>query len=118
MSATDLLIWGIVLHLIADWIFQNEWMALNKGHLVHPAAWIHGGIHALAMALIFPVPLALAIAAIHILVDTRKPVQWWQRIYHQTTTGPYAIPVAIWLDQVVHMAVIAIFALIVSRISG
>ena len=112
MQATDTLIWGIVLHLIADWIFQNEWMALHKGRLIHPAAWVHGGIHMLAMSLIFPVPVALAIGAIHMLVDTRKPVQWWQRVYGQTTSGDYAIHVAIWIDQVVHITTIAIFALL------
>jgi hypothetical protein len=30
LSASDLLVWGIVLHLIADWPLQNDWMANNK----------------------------------------------------------------------------------------
>jgi hypothetical protein len=30
VSATDLLIWGIVIHLVIDWLAQNEWMAVNK----------------------------------------------------------------------------------------
>jgi len=29
-AATDLLIWGIVVHLLIDWLGQNEWIAVNK----------------------------------------------------------------------------------------
>lgn len=30
MRASDLLIWGIVVHLVVDFLGQNEWMAVNK----------------------------------------------------------------------------------------
>lgn len=30
LSATGLVVWGIVAHLVADWPLQNEWMATNK----------------------------------------------------------------------------------------
>lgn len=104
-----MLVDGIVAHLIADWIFQNHWMAMNKGKLTHPAAWVHGGIHFIAMLFVFSFPIALAIAITHMLIDTRKPVQWWQSVYKQTTEGAYALPVSIWLDQVFHITVIALF---------
>jgi hypothetical protein len=38
LNASELMIWGLVAHLIADWPLQNEWMALNKmkrGRRVH-----------------------------------------------------------------------------------
>jgi hypothetical protein len=102
---TDLLLYGIIAHLIAHWIFQNDWMARHKANVTHPAAWVHGIIHFVAMLMVFPAPIALMIAGLHILIDTRKPVQWWQAFYRQTTDGIYALPVSIWLDQVFHMVV-------------
>lgn len=103
---SDLLLYGIIAHLIADWIFQNHWMAVYKTDLFHPAAWIHGYIHFIAMMFIFPFHIAGIIAIVHMLIDTRKPVQWWQSIYKQTTEGVYAVQVSIWLDQVFHIVVI------------
>ena len=29
---------ALMLHLIADWLLQNEWMAVKKLRLSHPAA--------------------------------------------------------------------------------
>ena len=42
---------GLVAHLVADWILQNDWMALNKTKLWHPAGYVHAGIHALCLGL-------------------------------------------------------------------
>lgn len=109
LSASDLLIWGIVLHLIADWPLQNEWMAKNKvrradlgtipgdgvkrarGHLHpyslwfirHPAAYVHSGIHGLLLAIVFgwaAVPLAIA----HLIIDSRWIVVKWSKLIGQT----------------------------------
>ena len=110
MDSTDYLVWGIALHLIADWVFQNDWIASNKGSLRHPAAWVHGAIHALAMLLVFPWWAALIIGISHTLIDTRVPARLWQQFYGQTTDGPFALPVAIWLDQVCHITILALFA--------
>jgi hypothetical protein len=62
---------------------------------------------------IFPPLVALALGVIHLLVDTRIPLVWWRRVYRQTTEGPFALHVAIWGDQVVHVAVIAVASLII-----
>ena len=108
-----MLINGIVAHLIADWIFQNDWMARNKTSLRHPAAWVHAGIHLVAMLFVFPLGTAVFIAITHLLIDTRKPVQFWQRIFRQTTTGTIGLTVSIWVDQVFHITVIALAVAIV-----
>lgn len=111
-TATDLLAWGAVAHLIADWLLQNEWMAVNKVSLRHPAAWVHAGIHFLGLLLIFPAAWAILVALIHLLIDTRRPLVWWRRVFRQTTepNNPVSIHVAIWGDQVLHLAVIAAVA--------
>lgn len=104
LSASELLIWGLVLHLIADWPLQNDWMALNKMKRTlrrpsmalpyedrtftswwvrHPAAYVHAGIHGLFLALVFgwvAAPLALA----HMIIDCRWPVAKWSQFMKQT----------------------------------
>lgn len=107
----NLIVYGIVVHLVCDWLLQNDWMARNKANLTHPAAWSHGGVHLVGMLLIFAPWYALAIALTHMLIDTRVPLMWWRRVYRQTDTGDVALHVAIWTDQVAHIAVIALAAL-------
>ena len=98
---------GFVAHLIADWLLQNDWMARNKTSLRHPAAWVHGTIHALLLGLALGWPAGLTLGIVHMLIDTRLPLSWWQRVYHQTGDGPYARHVAIWADQVLHIVSVA-----------
>lgn len=175
--ADHLLLWGFVLHLVADWLLQNEWMSVNKakrrqwtapegkwfalnsaekGERVtvskhmdgpwwdrHPAAYIHAGIHGAVQLLIFPWWAALLIAATHLIIDTRTPVEWWSKLIRQTQPDPsrmlllnprrikraeetgdsieltnvaYDIgtEVRIWADQVCHVVVIALVALVVA----
>lgn len=127
LSASDLLIWGIVLHLVADWPFQNDWMSTNKGNLLHPAGYVHASIHGGFLALVFgwvAIPLAIA----HLLIDTRKPVEWWSKLVGQTQPTGLAIPtrdlripvvdIGLWvrlmLDQVFHIVCVAVAALVVA----
>jgi hypothetical protein len=113
LHATSLLLWGIVVHLFCDWILQNDWMAAYKSSLKHPAAWVHSGIHLVGLLLIFPPLAALAIAFVHLLIDTRKPLAWWRGFFRQTRQGLAALHVAMWSDQVAHITVLAIAALVV-----
>jgi hypothetical protein len=113
-NATYLIVWGTVAHLVCDWLFQNDWMARNKSNLKHPAAYAHGFIHLIGMSFVFHLPIALVLAMSHILIDTRKPLTWWRRVFQQTTEGPAAMHVAMWSDQVLHISLIAIAAYIVT----
>jgi Protein of unknown function (DUF3307) len=113
--STKLLLWGIVVHLMIDWLFQNHWQAQNKSNLSHPAAYAHSGLHLLGLSFIFPAWVACIIAVTHLLIDTRIPLQWWRWFYRQTTEGDMALHVSIWSDQVLHIFVLAIAALIVGR---
>ncbi len=115
MIATNLLVWGTVADLVADWLLQNRWMAENKTSLTHPAAWTHSGIHWIALAFVFPPGVAALLAVSHLLIDTRKPLTWWTHAYLRSDEGPVALHVAIWADQVAHLSVIALAALWVAR---
>ena len=113
--ATNLLIWGIVIHLFCDWLLQNHWMAQNKASLKHPASWVHSGIHFLGLLLIFPLWMVVLIAVIHLLIDTRVPLRWWRNVFRQTQEGDVALHVAMWSDQVLHITVLALASLIIGR---
>lgn len=117
LDATQMLAWGIVLHLVVDWLFQNGWIAMNKSNPRHLAAWVHAGLHGLALLLIFPPLAAAGLGIAHLLVDTRRPLAWWDRVYQQVPAGDErGTHVAIWSDQVVHIGSIAIAALIVANV--
>lgn len=101
LSASDLLIWGIVLHLIADWPLQSEWMAKNKMRRRysskrvnrgepsllwwdrHPSGYVHAFVHGVLLAAIFwwaAIPLAIA----HFLIDCRWIVEKWSLLVRQS----------------------------------
>jgi hypothetical protein len=125
LTATGLMIWGLVAHLVADWPLQNDWMANNKANLRSPAGYVHATIHGLLLALVFgwvAAPLALS----HLLIDTRKPVVWWSRLVRQTQPQPVVMgleakvpmvdigtEVRFWTDQVFHIVCIAIASLLI-----
>ena len=118
LSASDLLVWGVVLHLIADWPLQNDWMANNKmqrrmrhvrpswdrgtvwttpGHWFdrHPAAYVHAAIHGALLALVFGW-VAAPLALVHLIIDCRWPVAKWSRFVRQTQ--PSGKAVVTWKD--------------------
>ncbi len=105
---------GLLAHLIADWLLQNDWMAQNKMHLKHPASWVHTGIQVVALSIALSWQAGLVLGFIHLLIDTRIPLQWWQRTFRQTTAGPAALHVAIWGDQVLHIASIGLWVALFS----
>lgn len=106
---------GLIAHLVADWLLQNHWMAVNKTSLKHPAAWVHAGIHALALGLALGWQGGVVLGFVHLLIDTRLPLAWWRGLIRQTATGPSALHTAIWADQVLHIASIALWLALVQR---
>jgi hypothetical protein len=82
LDATGLMVWGLVAHLIADWPLQNDWMANNKATNLG-ANLVHSGIHLWALLFVFGW-VAVPLAVLHGLIDTRKPVVWWSRLVRQT----------------------------------
>jgi hypothetical protein len=85
---------ALVLHLVGDWLLQNDWMARNKDKLKHPAAWVHGGIHTVLLGLVFGWCGGLS------------------RTIGQTQTGEMGLHVLIWGDQVIHISTIALWMVV------
>jgi len=98
---------GLVAHLVADWILQNDWMALNKTKLRHPASWVHAAIHGVCLGLALGWQGGLVLGLIHLVVDTRVPVVWWIRNFKKCANSPEVGSIAIWLDQTLHIVCIA-----------
>ena len=79
----DLFVKGLLVHLLADWMLQSDWMSNNKVSLRHPAAWVHSGIHTLGFLLVFPTLGAIFLGLSHLLIDTRLPLSYLRKIMGQ-----------------------------------
>ena len=98
---------AVVLHLVADWLLQNEWMSVNKVRISHPAAWVHGGIHAVLLGLVLGWAGGLTLGLLHILVDTRLPLTWLIKYFKKCEKSPDLPILLIGCDQVMHLACLA-----------
>jgi hypothetical protein len=98
---------ALVAHLVADWLLQNNWMAKNKSSLLHPAAWVHAAIYAGCLGLALGWVAGAVLGLLHVLIDTGLPVRWWTQKIKDSADAPEALHIAIWADQVVHIAAIA-----------
>ena len=106
---------ALMLHLIADWLLQNEWMSVNKVRLAHPAAWVHGAIHAVLLGLVFGWMGGLVLGLVHMVVDTRVPIRWWVKYFKRCEKSPDLPILLIGCDQVIHIACIAGWMLVADR---
>lgn len=97
LSPSELMIWGLVAHLIADWPLQNEWMALNKMKrgrdnapwwYRHPSAYVHASIHATFLCFVFGAWPGVILAYVHLIIDCRWPVVKWSKFIGQTQPKP------------------------------
>src|SRR3954468_8464160 len=95
---------GLVAHLVADWLLQNDWMALHKTNLRHPAGWVHASIHVVLLGLALGWRGGLVLGILHLLIDTGRPVNWWVRVFKKCDGAPQAGLIRIWTDQVLHIA--------------
>jgi len=130
LTASEMMIWGLVLHFMADWPLQNHWMAVHKRNLKHPSGWLHAGFHGALLFIVFGW-FSVILAVSHLLIDTGKPVEWWSRTIRQTQPEGKQVEVGrfgsrqaympawdigtevrLWTDQVFHILAIAVIALV------
>jgi hypothetical protein len=104
---------GLVAHLVADWLLQNDWMAIYKRNLKHPAGWVHASIHGLLLGVALGWLGGAVLGALHLLIDTGQPVNWWMKHFKKCDTAPHAEQIRLWTDQVLHIALIAAWVALV-----
>jgi Protein of unknown function (DUF3307) len=107
---------ALMLHLIGDWLLQNEWMSVNKVRLSHPAAWVHAGIHGVLLGLVLGVAGGVALGVLHLLIDTRIPVRWWIKVFKKCDKSPDSSILLIGCDQVLHLVCIAGWIMVAARL--
>lgn len=112
---TELFLKALIVHLVADFFLQSDWMSQNKSGLGHPAAWVHGGLHTMGNLLVFPAWMALLIGISHVVIDMRTPMIWLRRILRQNPQNPTAPAFEIWQDQAAHLIILATAALLLGR---
>ena len=109
---------GLLAHLIADWILQNDWMAREKGHHpTGPACLLHCTIYTATVSLVYLaaatppalpcwrlVLFALIIFTSHWLIDGLRLAERWGALLAQSP-GP---PVRTVVDQTMHLIVLAL----------
>jgi len=100
---------GLVAHLVGDWILQNDWMAVNKTSLRHPAAYVHAAIQVLCLSIALGWVAGLILGFVHLLVDTRVPAYWWIRHFKKCSQSPDFGSIIIWLDQTLHIVCVAVW---------
>jgi len=110
---TNVLVWGLVTHVVADWFLQTDWMARHKSNLRHPAGWVHSGIHTACLLWLLPWHLALLVGVSHLLIDTRIPLRWWMGVVKGIPpASPVYDDLVIWMDQMLHVIVLVIVVLL------
>jgi len=93
-----------MLHLIGDWLLQNEWMAVKQSSPVPSRAWLHGGVHGVLLGLIFGWAGGLVLAILHMIIDTRYPIRWWIKVFKKCGDSPDLPILLIGCDQVLQSA--------------
>lgn len=110
MSPFDVL---LIAHLFGDFIFQTNWMAVNKANRTHSLLF-HALTYTLTIylfAVTFSVPLSVwAIALVfvsHCILDRRVFTKWWVKTVMKVD-GREEEWLVIMVDQAFHIFVLAV----------
>lgn len=69
MTTANLLVWGLILHALGDYVTQPHWVATEKTHR-HGPAILHGVLYGLPFLILTRDPAALAVITLtHIVID-------------------------------------------------
>jgi len=112
-----------VAHLVADWLLQTEWQALNKDHNFR-ALFSHIGVYSLVMLGVLVLDYGFRnltvylvvgmIALTHTFIDRRKPVTWFMKTFRLIIERKPNQILSLAVDQTFHILFLAIAVLILS----
>ncbi len=98
---------ALIAQLLADWIFQTDWMARNKKDLRHPAAWVHSFIYGVFLGLAVGWLGGVVLGLLHVVIDTGWPLNWWLRAVKKCERAPQFDLIRLLTDQAIHVVLIA-----------
>ena len=113
----------IVSHLVADWLLQTEWQALNKDKN-YRALFSHIGVYSLVMLGVLFVNFGFynltvylvvgMIALTHAFIDRRWPVIWFMKTFRLIVEREPKGVILLGVDQTFHVLLLAIATLVLS----
>jgi len=110
----ELFIKGLIVHLVVDFFLQSDWLSENKKQIGHPAAWLHSALHLLGYLLVFSLPIAIGLALSHLVLDVRRPLVWWRKLFSQNPQGEDARTFYLLQDQAAHVILLGVAAILSS----
>ena len=112
----DTFAWLAMGHLVGDWLLQNDWMARGKRkRLITAAGMAHFAVYTLtilgalwvsrtrAQSTEVYLLVALVVFISHWLLDATNIVDYWMRVFQQTSSSM----VRVMVDQSFHLLVLA-----------
>jgi hypothetical protein len=112
-----------VAHLVADWLLQTEWQALNK-HKNFRALFTHIGIYSLVIWGVLvayygfrnvTVYLVVGVVSfVHIFLDRRLVVEWYLKTFRLVVDREPPFFLMLAADQIFHILILAVGVLILS----
>ena len=79
MTLPTLLFTGLLLHFVGDYLFQSDWMAMNKTKAHFPAL-VHCVLYSVPFLLIVPLWAFLIIFGTHFLIDRYRLAVYWIKL--------------------------------------
>ena len=114
----------LLAHLLGDWILQTNWQARNKQHNWR-AMISHVVVYHLVVLAVLVVrfgfwdgrvyAVVLGLAATHAFLDRRWPVEWLMKALGNATRNDSDRWLAVMFDQSIHILLLGLATLILSR---
>ena len=114
----------LIAHMLGEWLFQTEWQALNKAHNWRAMFYHVATYHVIVLSLlvyklgpqnilVYSVTALLALS--HAIVDRRWPVLWWMKTMRLSVSRPPEQWLMIVADQAVHVVLLGLAVVLLSR---
>ena len=106
----------LITHLVADWLFQTHWEAVNKAEKFLPL-FVHSSVYTLCFIPAFYYfefnwLYLLILFGTHLLLDSRKFEFWWldriKGVTKENTNDPTWTILLIGIDQSFHIIILGL----------
>lgn len=114
------LFYGLILHFLGDYIFQDNWMATKKTSSFFPA-FIHAIVYSLPfMFLLSFHPLSLVIPITHFFIDRYRLAVYWIKLVNNNWDSSnlgYSEETPVWLSTWLMIIIDNTFHIIINSVT-